>query len=33
LLVRFVVLFHATQYSSTSAEGCSIRDAREVFTG
>jgi hypothetical protein len=31
LLVRFVVLFHATQYSSASAKGCSIRDAIEVI--
>jgi hypothetical protein len=31
LLVRFVVLFHAMQYSSASAGGCSIRDAIEVF--
>jgi hypothetical protein len=27
LLMQFVVLFHATQYSSASAGGCSIRDA------
>jgi hypothetical protein len=31
LLVRFVALFHATQYSSTSAGGCSIRDAIEAL--
>ncbi len=31
LLVRFAVLFHATQYLSASAGGCSIRDAIEVL--
>ena len=31
LLIRFVVLFHAKQYSSASAGGCSIRDAIEVI--
>jgi hypothetical protein len=30
-MVRFVVLFHATQYPSASAGGCSIRDAIEVL--
>jgi hypothetical protein len=31
LIVWFVVLFHATQYPSASAGGCSIRDAIEVL--
>ena len=31
LIVRFVVLFHATQYPLASAGGCSIRDAIEIL--
>jgi hypothetical protein len=31
LFIRFAVLYHATQYSSASAGGCSIRDAIEIL--